>query len=198
MASESVNSADVCGLRSAYFCLEKNLLGLFDEPPVLSRLDSVRGTRHSHLDSPNLCGRPLLDDPMHWLLQFFTWWNGQSLNTRFHTWRNGESVGQDEQGNQYYRTKGGQIDSALGFERRWVIFAGESDASKVPPGWHGWLHHTFDTPPNQESYQAREWELPHLANQTGTPAAYRPQGSTLSTAKRPPASGDYQAWTPGR
>ena len=32
------------------------------------------------------------------LTQFFTWWNGQSLNTRFHTWRHGTKVGEDEQG----------------------------------------------------------------------------------------------------
>ena len=135
---------------------------------------------------------------MQWLLQFFTWWNGQSLNTRFHTWRHGEWVGQDEFGNQYYRTKGGKIDPALGFERRWVIFAGQTDASNVPPGWHGWLHHTFATPPSEENYQAKDWEMPHQANQTGSSAAYRPQGSTLRSAKRPPATGDYQAWSPGQ
>ena len=38
--------------------------------------------------------------------QFFTWWNGQTLNTRFHTWRHGELVGEDEFGNHYYRTRG--------------------------------------------------------------------------------------------
>ena len=42
-----------------------------------------------------------------WLTQFFTWWNGQTLNTRLHTWRFGEVVGNDEFGNTYYRTKGG-------------------------------------------------------------------------------------------
>ena len=36
------------------------------------------------------------------LLQFFTWWNGQTLGTRFHTWRHGTKVGQDEFGNVYY------------------------------------------------------------------------------------------------
>ena len=30
------------------------------------------------------------------LLQFFTWWNGQTLGTRFYTWRKGEAVGMDE------------------------------------------------------------------------------------------------------
>ena len=25
--------------------------------------------------------------------QFFTWWNGQTLNTRYYTWRKGERDG---------------------------------------------------------------------------------------------------------
>ena len=73
------------------------------------------------------------------LLRFFTWWNGANLNTHVHTTRHGELVGHDEFGNAYYRTKGGAIDPALGFQRRWVIFNGESEASATPPGWFGWL-----------------------------------------------------------
>jgi NADH:ubiquinone oxidoreductase subunit len=132
---------------------------------------------------------------MKWLGQFFSWWNGQTLNTRFHTWRFGELVGHDEFGHAYYRRPG--LDPALGFERRWVIYNGPSDGSLTPPGWYGWLHHTTDTPPTREDYQPREWELPHKPNMTGTPAAYRPTGSTLNVAARQPTGGDYQAWTPG-
>ena len=54
----------------------------------------------------------------------------------------GQLVGHDEFGNAYYRKPG--IDPALGFERRWVIYNGVSEASKTPPGWNGWLHHTVD------------------------------------------------------
>ncbi len=134
---------------------------------------------------------------MNWLLRFFTWWNGQTWNTQFHTWRHGERVGEDEFGNVYYRTRGGKIDPALGLERRWVIYNGESEGSATPPGWYGWLHHTVDTPPTQENYRAREWELPYEPNRTGTPLAWRPPGSTLAAGKRPPATGDYEAWKPG-
>ena len=133
---------------------------------------------------------------MHWLLQFFTWWNGETLNTKFHTWLHGEMVGRDEFGNVYYRWRGGKIDPALGFERRWVIYAGQSEASKTPPGWYGWLHHTVDVPPTEETYVPREWQLPYEPNLTGTPRAYRPSGSTLRAAARPPATGDYEAWRP--
>ena len=50
------------------------------------------------------------------LLQFFTWWNGQTLGTRFWTWRKGEFVGSDEAGNRYYREKNG--DAPLGHLQR--------------------------------------------------------------------------------
>jgi NADH:ubiquinone oxidoreductase subunit len=131
------------------------------------------------------------------LLRFFTWWNGATLNTMWHTHRNGEFVGHDEFGNEYYRTKGGKIDPALGFERRWVIYNGVSEASMTPPGWNGWLHQTVDTPPSQEKYRPRDWQLPHRGNPTGTPGALRPKGSTLRRGHRQASGGDYEAWTPG-
>ena len=63
------------------------------------------------------------------LFKMFTWWNGQTFGTQLWTWRFGELVGSDEQGNRYYRTIGGKIDPALGFERRWVIYNGIAEAS---------------------------------------------------------------------
>ena len=125
--------------------------------------------------------------------QFFTWWNGQNLNTRFFTWRHGEKVGTDEFGNVYYQG-GKDID---GTPKRWVIYNGYSEGSAVPPGWHGWLHHRTDVLPTKEDYKPREWEKPHQPNFTGTANAYRPQGSVLSTQERPRVTGDYDAWTPG-
>jgi NADH:ubiquinone oxidoreductase subunit len=131
-----------------------------------------------------------------WLARVFSWWHGATLNTLFYTWLHGEFVGQDEFGNAYYRTKGGKIDPVLHFERRWVIYNGISDGSKTPPDWYGWLHHTSDVPPTLERYAPHEWEKPYVPNMTGTPLAYRPPGSTLAAAARPPATGDYEAWSP--
>ncbi|NJR14201.1 MAG: NADH:ubiquinone oxidoreductase subunit NDUFA12 [Phyllobacteriaceae bacterium] len=126
-------------------------------------------------------------------LRIFTWWNGATLNTLFHTWRNGQRVGDDEFGNVYYQ---GGTDSE-GRTRRWVIYKGEADASKVPPGWHGWLHHRVDVAPANETYAARDWEKGHQRNLTGSPAAYRPKGSIVGQDKRPVVTGDYKAWSPG-
>ncbi|MBI3436716.1 MAG: NADH:ubiquinone oxidoreductase subunit NDUFA12 [Proteobacteria bacterium] len=135
--------------------------------------------------------------PKDFLIRIFTWWNGQTFGTQLWTARYGEAVGEDEYGNRYFRTKGGAIDRSLGFERRWVIYRDYADPSTVGPAWHGWLHHTLDAPPTQEQVQPRPWWKPHRPNMTGTPAAYRPSGSTLAQARRPRATGDYRAWTPG-
>ena len=131
---------------------------------------------------------------MKLLKQFFTWWSGQTIGTRFYTWRKGERVGQDEMGNTYYRAKSALPDSIP--ERRWVIYAGYSEASQVPPGWHGWMHHRVDTPPSQEKYEAREWQLPHQENLTGSAGAYHPPGSIAVGGKPRAVAADYQAWKP--
>lgn len=130
---------------------------------------------------------------LDFLKQFFTWWNGQTLGTRFHTWRKGERVGEDEAGNVYYQ---GGTDSE-GRTRRWVIYKGYAEASAIPPGWHGWMHHRTDTPPPKQDYRPRDWQKPHQENLTGTPQAWRPPGSILGKGARPKVSGDYDAWTPG-
>ena len=128
----------------------------------------------------------------YFILQLFTWWHGQTMGTRFFTWRKGHFVGEAEFGNKYYRNPN---VPPLG-ERRWVVYSGLAEASTVPAAWHGWLHHTLDVPPTEDGYKVHEWERPHLPNMTGTPAAYRPAGSTLNTASRPHATGDYEAWAP--
>lgn len=129
-------------------------------------------------------------------VEIFAWWTGNTWGTRLWTRRHGEKVGTDEAGNTYYQTRGGKVDPALGYVRRWVIYAGHAEASKIPPGWHGWLHYRVDTPPSRESYVPRDWQVPHRENPTGSPAAYRPKGSIVGAARRAPATGDYQPWSP--
>ena len=132
----------------------------------------------------------------NFLTRFFTWWNSQTFGTQFWTWLYGEPVGTDEFGNRYYRTKGGKIDPVLLMERRWVIYNGVAEASAVPPSWHGWLHHTVDTPPTKIDYKPREWQKPHQPNFTGTARAYRPPGSVLNPKPSTPARADYEPWQP--
>lgn len=123
---------------------------------------------------------------------------GATLGTRLLTWLRGELVGRDDYGNFYYRLKGDK-PAALGSgrfsrERRWVIYNGTPEGSKVPPQWHAWLHHMVDTVPQPRQKYA--WEKPHQPNLTGTPQAYRPHGSVLRGGHRVRATGDYEPWTP--
>lgn len=116
-----------------------------------------------------------------------------TIGTLMYTWINGELVGTDEFGNRYYRAR---RDSIHGRQRRWVIYKGRPEASKVPPEWHAWLHHTTDEPLTELAAQNRPWQKAHKANPTGTADAYRPQGHDLRGGNRASATGDYEAWVP--
>ncbi len=128
---------------------------------------------------------------MGFLASTFTWWNGATLGTKFGL-RGKAKIGTDSLGNVYY--EGGR-DTA-GNPRRWVIYNGSTDASRVPPEWFSWLHHQIDGAPDDVLPPVRSWQKPAVANMTGTPLAYRPQGAMEKGGKRPAATGDYEAWTP--
>ena len=123
---------------------------------------------------------------------------GISIGTRLYTWMRGEKVGDDQFGNSYFREKGGGKvhGDSLRHERRWVIYDGEVEASRVPPEWHAWLHHTSDEIPPAGGIERQPWEKQHQPNLTGTQEAYRPAGSVFKGGKRAPATGDYEAWKP--
>tara|TARA_R110002094_G_scaffold39404_10_gene51969 strand:- start:330 stop:713 length:384 start_codon:yes stop_codon:yes gene_type:complete len=120
------------------------------------------------------------------IFRALTWWDGQTLNTQLFTWRKGIQVGSDDQGNTYYHNRD---DS-----KRWVIYNGDMEASRVSPDWHGWLHRTWDEPPSDKPLVHKTWEKPHIENLTGTALAYAPAGSLRKDV--PADRADYEAWTP--
>ncbi|HEY8190344.1 MAG TPA: NADH:ubiquinone oxidoreductase subunit NDUFA12 [Micavibrio sp.] len=120
------------------------------------------------------------------------------LSPAYTTWTTllsgAKRMGADQAGNRYYRAK-----ARPGYkrERRWVIYQGVPEASKVPPEWHGWLHHqTDELPEDSGSSYRRSWQKPHKPNQTGSAGAYLPPGHMLARGRRDVATGDYEAWTP--
>ena len=129
------------------------------------------------------------------LKSIFTWWNGATIGVRFTIARRGVFIGKDEFGNRYYEAKDNK-DSYDQRKRRWVVFEGVAEASKVSPDWYGWLHYTFDEPPTRAPLMRRSWEKDYIPNLTGTLMAWRPKGSISRTGERPRATGDYEAWTP--
>lgn len=131
---------------------------------------------------------------MSLLSEIFSWWGGNTWGLRLFTLRKGERVGEDEFGNVYYRQRSGV--GPLGVPARWVVYKDLAEPSKVPPDWHGWLHHTVDVPPTEQNYIAKPWQKPHQMNLTGTSGAYRPAGSILKSGAHKPTTATYQAWKP--
>ena len=125
---------------------------------------------------------------MGMLKKIFTWWEGATIGTALYSWRTGREIGSDAFGNVYYE---GKKDG-----RRWVIYAGENDASVIPPEWAAWLHGQIDGHPDEVLPPVRAYQKPYTRNLTGTPQAYRPSGALERGGQRQAASGDYEAWSP--
>lgn len=127
------------------------------------------------------------------LAKIFTWWNGATIGTLFDIGRRAVLVGEDDVGNRYFEEK---VVSLEGRKRRYVIYNGYAEPSRVPADWHGWLHYTFDEPPTVAPFQLKAWEKPHQPNLTGTRFAWRPKGSLAEGGQRARASADYEPWNP--
>jgi NADH:ubiquinone oxidoreductase subunit len=124
--------------------------------------------------------------------RIFTWWNGATLGALYDITRRGTAVGQDDQGNRYFEERKASRD---GRPRRYVIYNGVAEASRVPPDWHAWLHYMIDEPPSRAPLKRQAWEKPHRANMTGTVMAYHPSGS-LAGAGKAESMDEYEPWRP--
>ncbi|MDE3015885.1 MAG: NADH:ubiquinone oxidoreductase subunit NDUFA12 [Pseudomonadota bacterium] len=116
-----------------------------------------------------------------------------TVTMRLYTVLNGTLIGRDMFGNRYYAERHASKNHR---RRRWVMYKGIAEPSKVPAEWHSWLHYTLDLPLTQRHIRRYAWEKPHVPNLTGTPNAYLPPGHLLRGAHRGAATADYEAWQP--
>ncbi len=118
--------------------------------------------------------------------------------TRLKTALRGSLVGRDAWGNAYYQTKRPRPRGTR--PDRWVVYKGMPEASKVPPLYHAWLHHTTDAFPDAEAVQLYAWQLPPQVNLTGTPRAFRPAGALVREPGMTPGmtSGEAAASASGK
>ncbi len=89
-----------------------------------------------------------------------------SFLNRFFIKFSATKIGDDEFGNEYFQNKAG---------KRFVIYKGRAEPSKIPAKWHGWIHYSCDNPPFNSHHHS--WEKIHMPNLTGTKNAYSPQNS---------------------
>ena len=113
------------------------------------------------------------------LKKIFTWWNHDTFGTRLKTIFFGKFVGNDEFGNKYYESKNG---------KRWIVYAGIVDASKIPVEWYSWMHFTSNRIEKKHNIEKYNWQKPHQANLTGTEEAYYPNKNKDAIKKK------YSSW----
>jgi len=116
--------------------------------------------------------------------QIFTWWNSQTIGTFIYTIFFGKFVGKDESGNKYYENRHK--------EKRWVIYKGEINASKITSDWYSWIHHINEKNPLEKKIDKFAWQKPHEENRTGTSKAYKPN----KISKKNKNFKKYEIWKP--
>ena len=114
------------------------------------------------------------------LKKIFTWWNRDTFGTRIKTILSGKLIGSDEYGNKYYQNKKG---------KRWVIYADEIDASKIPVEWYSWIHFMPNKIENTHKLEKYDWQKPHQPNLTGTDSAYYPNKNNKDATEK-----KYKSW----
>ena len=113
--------------------------------------------------------------------QIFTWWNSQTVGTFIYTILFGKLIGKDQFGNKYYENKKG---------KRWVIYNGEINASKITSDWYSWIHYISSVKPTERNQKKYEWQKPHKDNKTGTNDAYTPN----KISKKAKKFKKYETW----
>ena len=111
--------------------------------------------------------------------KIFTWWNQDTFGTMIKTILSGKFKGKDSFGNKYYENNKG---------KRWVIYADEIDASKIPVEWYSWIHFTPNKIEKNHELKKYEWQKPHQPNLTGTESSYYPNKNKDVVEKK------YKPW----
>ena len=108
-----------------------------------------------------------------------------NLGTIIYTWLKGNFVGEDNMGNKYYTNS--KNSSSIN-AKRWVIYNGEIEASKIPNEWYSWMHLINNNIENKHQIKKYEWQKEHLSNQTGSENSYHPKKNKNAVKKK------YNSW----
>ena len=74
-----------------------------------------------------------------------------------------EKIGTDQIGNSYFESR---RKDHIGRKRRFVVYKGIPEPTKIPSEWYSWLHHLTNLipGPNNNSYN---WQKIRESNKTG-------------------------------
>ena len=96
-----------------------------------------------------------------------------------------KNIGIDSFGNKYYEQKN------ISKKKRFVIYNGTEEASKIPAQWHRWLHYSGDEIPSESGDVKNAWQKSHLPNLTGTKFLYSPEQYKDHYNRK-----HYEIWSP--
>jgi NADH:ubiquinone oxidoreductase subunit len=108
------------------------------------------------------------------------------------TWVKGRFVGEDHFGNRYYRERF-LFMKPTRRPKRWVVYKGEPEASKIPPEWFSWVHYISEEPLKAIPHS---WQKVYTPNGTGTKNAYLPPFHHVRGGRPFEASKHFQSWDP--
>ena len=119
----------------------------------------------------------------------------RNILLNIYTFFKGDFVGKDQDGNKFHKSN---ISYGVKKEKRWVIYKGDNDPTKIDPNWHAWLHHTTNDIPSKKTRKKFNWQKKITPNYTGTSKAYLQPGHMLNKEKKNKIIKNYESWKPNK
>lgn len=111
--------------------------------------------------------------------------------TRIHLIFFARFIGEDEYRNKYFQSN--KRKDYLSRYKRFCIFNGKVEASKIPAEWHSWMHYNAEAP---ISYKKQFWMKSHTPVLTGTVYAFTPNSNSSTNIYEKTNAKKNQNYTP--
>ena len=88
----------------------------------------------------------------------------------------GNKVGEDEYGNQFFELN---RKDYLGRKKRYCLYKGIPEASKISPEWHPFMHYQIDAKNVRTTFKQYKWQKPYVPDTTLSKNKYLPKDHPL-------------------
>ncbi len=90
-------------------------------------------------------------------------------------------VGEDEYGNSFFELK---RKDYLGRKKRYCLYNGVVEASKISPEWHPFMHYQIDVDEVKKTFKQYKWQKPATPITTLSKDKYLPKNHILNAQKK--------------
>ncbi len=90
-------------------------------------------------------------------------------------------VGEDEYGNEFFELK---TTDYLGRKKRYCLYRGVVEASKISPEWHPFMHYQIEARDVKSTYKQYKWQKPFVPDTTLSSNKYLPKSHLLFDEKK--------------